>query len=293
MSPSMPRPIIVAETLPRVNTRARPRNAPGKRGAPKLQPGTVQIYCADPPRGLIVLLGTDPVKLTGGGGGWENVTRPHQTSMTLWQGSEPWGLQLPLMLDDYAERGGVERAMRVLGRLVKGDDDSEPGVVEIGGIPLPVDEWVIESIDYGDPIRGVTDMRLLRQPCTLMLREYVPPEYVRLRRRSLLKPRRKTKVVTVKKGDTPAKIARRFKCKWTALRELNPKIVRKAHQKARPRDEKKAKFRVGVKIRVPVKPTPKKGGGRRSGGHHHGDNVRTFTSVPGEWIKSGRPPPGS
>ena len=161
MSPRMPRPIIVAETLPRVNTRSRPRNAPGRRGAPKLQPGTVQIYCADPPRGLIVLLGVDPVKLTGGGGGWEQVTRPHQTSMTLWQGSEPWGLQLPLMLDDYAERGGVERAMRVLSRLVKGDDDSEPGVVEIGGIPLPSDEWIIESIDYGDPIRGVTDMRLL------------------------------------------------------------------------------------------------------------------------------------
>ena len=108
--------------------------------------------------------------------------------MTLWAGGDPYTLQLPLMLDDYPERGSVERAMRVLNRLVKGDDDSPPGVVEIGGIPLPVDEWVIDGIDYGDPIRAVDDLRLLRQPVTLTLREYVPPEYVQLRRRSLVKP---------------------------------------------------------------------------------------------------------
>ena len=63
-----------------MNTRARPRNAPGQPGAPVPPPGYVQIYCADPPRGLIVLLGPEPVKLTGGGGGWEIVDRPHQTS---------------------------------------------------------------------------------------------------------------------------------------------------------------------------------------------------------------------
>ena len=188
--------------------------------------------------------------------------------MTLWQGGDPYGLQLPLMLDDFHERGSVERAMRVLNRLVKGDDDSEPGVVEIGGIPLPVDEWVIESIDYGDPIRDPGDLRLLRQPVTLALREYVPPEYVQLRRRSLLAPRRKTKVVTVKRGDTPAKIARRFKCKWTALRELNPGVVKKANQKAKPKGDKAAKFKVGSKVRVPVKPPGK--GGRGRGGRGRG-----------------------
>ena len=266
------RPIVVAETLPTVNTRARPRNAPGKPGAPTPPPGCVQIYCADPPRGLIVLLGPDPLKLTGGGGGWELVNRPHQTSMTLWQGGDPYSLQLPLMLDDYPERGGVERAMRVLNRLVKGDDDSEPGVVEIGGVPLPVDEWVIESIDYGDPIRAVDDLRLLRQPCTLMLREFVPPEYLQLRRRSLLKPKRRTRVIKVKRGDTPAKIARRVKCKWTDLRKLNPGVIKKANQKV---GKKGDKFKVGMRLRVPVKPAPRRGRGRggrgRAGRGDRGD----------------------
>jgi hypothetical protein len=246
---------------PTVNTHGRPRNAPGRRGAPDLPPGHVQIYCADPPRSLVVLLGSDPVKLTGGGGGWETVARPHQVGMTLWQGGDPFALQLPLMLDDFPERGSVEAAMRVLHRLARGDDDSEPGILEIGGVPLPADEWVIESLDYGDPIRGDNGLRLLRQPVTLALREYVPPEYVQLRRRALVKARPKTRVVLVKKGDTPAKIAHRCHCKWTALRDLNPGVVKRANQKVAHTGDK---FKVGMKLRAPVaKPHHKKATKRR------------------------------
>jgi LysM domain len=268
MSPTVRDP----RRYPTVNTRPRPRNAPGRAGAPNPPPGHVQIYCADPPRSLIALLGPDPIKQTGGGGGWELVGRPHQTSMTLWQGGEPYAFALPLMLDDFPERGSVERAVRVLERLHRGDDDSEPGIIEIGGVPLPADEWVIESLEYGDPIRAPSDLRLLRQPITLALREYVPPEYVQLRRRALVKARRKTKVVTVKKGDTPAKIARRVKCKWTALRELNPGVVKKANQKVGAAGDK---FKVGMKLRVPVKPESRKGKGKgdrgRAGRGDRGD----------------------
>jgi hypothetical protein len=252
---------------PAINMHPSRSSAPGERGAPQAPPGHVRIYCADPPRSLTVLLGPEPVKLTAGGGGWETVARPHQVGMTLWQGSEPYALQLPLMLDDYPERGSVEAAVRVLNRLARGDDDSEPGIVEIGGVPLPVEEWVIESLDYGDPIRAPSDMRLLRQPITLNLREYVPPEYVQLRRRALVKPRRKTRVVTVKKGDTPAKISRRVHCKWTALRELNPGVIRKANQKV---GHKGDRFKVGMKLRAPVAPAPKKGTGRGARGHGRG-----------------------
>lgn len=248
---------------PTVNLHARPRNAPGRIQAPNLPPGHVQVYCADPPRSLVALLGPDPVKLTGGGGGWETVARPHQTGMTLWAGGEPYGLALPLMLDDYPEQGSVERAVRVLNRLARGDDDSEPGVVQVGGVPLPVDDWVIESLDWGDPIRAPSDLRLLRQPVTLALREYVPPEYVQLRRRALVKPKRRTRVVTVKKGDTPARIARRVRCKWTALRELNPGVVKKANQ---PVGRKGDRFKVGMKLRAPVKPERHKGKGKGARG---------------------------
>ena len=236
-------------------------SAPGRAGAPAIPPGHIQLYSADPPRNLVLPLGPEPVKVSGGGGGWEVVGRPHQIGMTIWAGGEPYLLTLPLLLDNFAERTSVERSIRALERLNRGDDDSEPGPVEVGGIPLPVDDWVIDGIEYGDPIRAVDDLRVLRQPMTLTLREYVPPEYLQLRRRALAKARPKTKVVKVKKHDTPAKIARRVKCKWTQLRELNPGVVKRANQKVgKPGD----KFKVGMKIRVPVKPTkPGKQGGRR------------------------------
>jgi LysM domain len=256
-------PVRAPRRYPTVNTRARPRQAPGRSRAPDTPPGHVQIYCADPPRSIVTFLGPDPIKLSGGGGGWEVVGRPHQIGMTLWQGGDPYTVQLPLMFDDFPERGSVERAVRVLNRLARGDDDSEPGIVEIGGVPLPADEWVIDSLDWGDPIRAPSDLRLLRQPVTVTLREYVPPEYLQLRRRALAKPKRRTRVVTVKKGDTPAKIARRVHCKWTALRELNPGVVKKANQ---PVGRKGDRFKVGMKLRAPVTPERRKGKGRGARG---------------------------
>lgn len=248
---------------PTVNTRARPRNAPGNHGAPTLPPGYVQVYCADPPRSLVALLGPDPIKLTGGAGGWDTVARPHQTGMTIWTGGAPYALQLPLMLDALAAGGSVEGAARVLDRIARGDDDSEPGIVEIGGVPLPVDEWVIDGLDWGDPIRASADLHLVRQPVTLALLEYVPPELVQTRRRSLVRPRRKTRVVVVKKGDTPAAIARRVHCKWTALRELNPGVITRANQKVAVKGDK---FVVGMKLRAPSSPAPKAGKGKGARG---------------------------
>ena len=251
-----------------------PRSAaPGRPSAPSIPPGHVQLYCPDPPRNLVLPLGPEPAKLSGGGGGWEVVGRPRQIGMTLWQGTEPYQLQLGLMLDNYARGTNVERAMRALDRLYRGDDDSEPGVIEVGGMPLPADEWVIETIDFGDPIRAVDDLALLRQPVTMTLREFVPPEYMQLRRKAFGKTRAKTRVIKVKRGDTPMKIARRVKCKWTQLRELNPGVIKKANQRV---GKKGDKFKVGMKLRAPVAKTPpKKGGkggkGRGKGGGRGGD----------------------
>jgi hypothetical protein len=250
--------------LPRINANARPSNAPGKSDAPTLPRGCVQIYCADPPRSVIALLGPDPIKQTGGGGGWETVARPHQTAMTIWGGGAPYAVALPLMLDDYHENGTVEDAVALINRLARGDDDSEPGVVEIGGVQLPADRWVIDSVDWGDPIRADDDLRTLRQPVTLALLEHVPPSYLQPGRRARDNPKRKTRVVVVKKGDTPAKIARRCKCKWTDLRTLNKGIVKTANQKEAAKGDK---FKAGMKLRAPVAQPAKKHAGKPARGH--------------------------
>lgn len=214
-------------------------------------PGFVRLTCDDPSLNIVVRLGEEPVQVTAGAGGWEVTDRPRQVSMTVWNGVEPVQVSLPLMFDGYAAGHSQEKQLGRLFTVARGDDDSPPGVLSVEGVYLPADEWVIEGVDYGTPILATT-MNRLRQPLTLTLREYVPPSYLKLRRRSLSAPKNKTKVITTKHGDTPASIARRQHCKWTDLRQLNPKAVTKANQK----------LKTGTKLCVPVaKTTTKKAKG--------------------------------
>jgi hypothetical protein len=208
-----------------------------------LAPGYVALHCDDPALRLVVLLGEDPVRITGGAGGWDVTARPQQVGMTTWNGSEPLQASLALMFDGWARETGQERALRRLLTVARGDDESPPGVIEIEGVPLLADrDWVIEGIDYGDVIVDASSRKRLRQALTLTLREYVPPTFLQLRRRALSANKAKTAVITAHKGDTPAKIARRQHCKWTDLRTLNPKAVKKANQA----------LTAGIKLRVPV-----------------------------------------
>jgi hypothetical protein len=203
--------------------------------------GHVRLVCDDPHANLVLLLGPEAPQLGAGVGGWEVTNRPRQVGMTTWAGVEPFQLTLGVMLDGLAVRRNVERTLRKLVTVARGDEESPPGVLELYGIAVPADEWVIEGMEFGDPILSGYGNRL-RQPLTLTLREYVPPSYLRLRRHALQGARRKTKVVTSRRGDTPAKVARRNHCKWTDLRKLNPKLVKKANQH----------LHTGTKLRVPV-----------------------------------------
>jgi hypothetical protein len=205
--------------------------------------GYVRLRCDDPPLDVTALLGADPVAITAGFGGWEVTARPRQVGMTTWQGVEPFQMSLPLMFDGWSSGVSQETALGLLLTVARGDKDSEPGVLHLSGIPLPAHHgWVIEGIDYGDVIVDPASGARLRQALTLTLREYVEPKFLRLKKGARQKARRKTRVITAKKGDTPAKIARAQKCKWTDLRELNPKIVKKANQT----------LKAGTKLRAPV-----------------------------------------
>jgi hypothetical protein len=215
--------------------------------------GFVRLTCDDPKLRLTVRLGPEPVRITGGVGGWEVSARPRQVGMTTWAGVEPLQVELSLMFDGWGGKRSQDAKLRQLLTVARGDDESPPGVLELEGVPLPVDRWVIEALDYGDAIissgvegaeygRPVPPMETLRQQVSVTLREYVPPEYLQLRKRALQGSKGKTRVVTAKQGDTPAKIARREHCAWTNLRDLNPTLVRKANQA----------LKRGVQLRVPV-----------------------------------------
>jgi hypothetical protein len=207
-----------------------------------LRPGWVRISCDDPQLSLVVLLGPEPVRLTAGVGGWEVTPRPRQVAMTTWAGVEPLQVELSLMFDGWAKGRSQETKLRRLLAVARGDDESPPGVVSVEGVLMPADEWVIEDVNWGDPIVASTTLQRVRQPVTLTLREYVPPQYLQQRRSALAGSKGKTKVITVRTGDTPAIIARRQSCKWTDVRALNPTAISKANQK----------LKHGTKLRVPV-----------------------------------------
>lgn len=219
-------------------------------GATRTPPsGYVSLFCDDPPLATMLLLGAASPKISGGVGGWDTVERPHQTSMTIWKGVDPFTLELAVMLDAHASEYSVEPTLRALYAVAGGDPEVEPGIVEVRGVPsLPVEQWVITTIDVDDNvIRRDKDFHRTRQPVTITLLEYVPPQYMQLRNRALTGDKSKTKTITVRKGDTPAKIARKHRCKWTDIRRLNkdttpPKQPWKAN----------SDLKDGSKVRVPV-----------------------------------------
>jgi hypothetical protein len=217
-----------------------------------MNPGYVRLFCDDPPLDLTTLLGDTAPKITGGFGGWEVTGRPQQIGMTTWQGTDPLGLELSLMLDGFATNTSVEPPLRAILAVARGDDESPSGIVRLQGLPMPIENraglpWVIENIDFGDPILRPDDGHRIRQPLTLTLREFVPPTYLQLRKSALKGSKGKTKVITAKKGDTPAGLARRQRCAWTEIRELNLTATR-----PRPPWKANTALPVGTKVRVPV-----------------------------------------
>jgi hypothetical protein len=62
----------------------------------------VRLACDDPPLNLLVLLGEQPPRVTGGVGGWDVTARPRQVGMTTWQGVEPFELELSLLFDGWS-----------------------------------------------------------------------------------------------------------------------------------------------------------------------------------------------
>ena len=206
--------------------------------------GHVRITCDDPHVEIVALLSDEPIRYTGGFGGWDVTGRPRQTGMTTWSGQEPLQLTLGLMFDAWDTSDTIAQPMAALRRIARGDDESPPGVLSIEGIPLGMRDWVIEGVDFGDALRRA-DGYAVRQAVTLTLREYVPPSYLKLRRRALSGAKGKTKIVTARTGDTPAKIAKRpgVRCVWTDVRTLNQTLVTRANQT----------LKAGTKLRVPVR----------------------------------------
>lgn len=225
--------------------------------------GNVRLHCLNPPLSETIRMGPDPPVLSGGVGGWETTQRPRGVSMTTWGGVDPFELTVNLLLggahllDDAPSQ---EHRIQQIINVARGTRNHIPGIVYIDGIPgLPADKWVITGLDWGDVVRRRGDMHRIRQMLTITFTEYQAPEYELLKKGALRKAKPKTVVYTVKKGDTPAKIAKHRRGDWKDIRAVNRKgVIKKANQQPR----KGTPFHVGAKINVLVKDNPK-GKGRR------------------------------
>lgn len=219
---------------------------------PALLPGRVRITCDDPELQLEGWLGPDSPRLTGGFGGWNVTGRPRQVGMTTWDGVDPFELSFQLLWDGLLgpmrrrprrSQYSVEPDLRDLVAVVRGDGESDPGIIGVEGIPsLPADRWVVKDVQFGDAIRRESDMHRVRLMMDFTLLEFVPPHYEPVSRKAFGRNKGKTVVINTKDGDTPMRIAKRRHCRWTDLRQLNQDVIKSANQH----------LHKGTKIRVPV-----------------------------------------
>ncbi len=196
-------------------------------------PGWVRLKSAAPTLNILGPLGPEPPNIGGGFGGYEIVNRPRQVGMTIWNGVEPYQLKFSMFLEGFKEGRSVEEDIAAVMRCAHGTD-GEPGTVQVFGIPrLPTTDWVIEDLEFDEDstIRNYS-MNRIRQKLTWTLRERNDPAYLSLRKEALMGKKPANTTIKAKRGDTPAKIAKRLKLKsWTIIRDRNKGVVTKADQK--------------------------------------------------------------
>lgn len=216
-----------------------------------LQPGFLRLAARRPALTVDVMV-SGPFTQAGGSGGWEVVARPFRTGFTDWVGRDPLTLTVPLLFDGFATSTSVEKAIITLERMaIPHGDDDPPTLRATGPIPHREKNWVINGIDWGEPIyhRDTTEnvAYRVRQACTITLLELVEDDRLeRLAKRAgkggsrgKKKPR---EPYTVKKGDTLMSIAAAklgAAKRWKEIKRMNPGI----------RDPKRLK--VGQKIKLP------------------------------------------
>jgi hypothetical protein len=149
--------------------------------------GYIFIWSDAPPYSLTCLLGDKTAGPKNGAnsyGGWEQVKRKRQRSLTEWLGVDGLVMEIPILIDDFANGKSIENEItqleRMAGRTRPGAPDTEPPLIHFqseGLVPHdfhrdPTIEWVIEDIEWGDTNRDQYGNRT-RQAATLLVVEYV------------------------------------------------------------------------------------------------------------------------
>ncbi|HWI68278.1 MAG TPA: hypothetical protein VNS88_07850 [Nitrospiraceae bacterium] len=236
---------------PAIKSSPKPNTGRPSQRKAKVPPGYIFLSCSSPKLNIQVRLGDDPFLPSAGWGGYDVVDRPQNVGMLVPKGVEPWQYSGSILFDGLKHMESQEDDIQSLLRCAHGDDDTNPGIITISGLPdLPADDWVIEDLGF-DPDSVIRDNKTLdhvRLKISLTIRQYVAPDYLRISSNAFKRPKGKTTIITTKIGDTPHKIAVRQGCKWSDVQMLNPNQrppITKANQK----------LEGGQRLRVPIKET--------------------------------------
>ena len=204
-----------------------------------------------------VLKGDGAPKITDGYATWEQVDRPRRRSLTIWRGSAPLRMEVPVMFEGWHGNEGQEHDISKISRMASMQGQDEPPVVKVHGYGIPIagpHHWVIEGIDWGDKViwghNNKGDLVRLRQDATIKLLQFVADDRTKFSKLAADKPGGGLwpKHYIVKRGDKLQKIAARFyhdHTKWKLIARANnikdPKHLQKGRVLIIPRPGKKHK----------------------------------------------------
>lgn len=169
--------------------------------------GFVRISSTDPPVTVHARLADERPNPSSGYGGWEEVERPRRKPITTWKSQPGLQLELPLLLDGWADDRSVEHEISQVEKLgLPTAADGEPPQLKIaaagGMVPHQTVTWVVADLSWGDALANEQGNRV-RQQFTLTLLQYVEDIY--LAQRSAANRVRKKKAAAKRKRGAAKK----------------------------------------------------------------------------------------
>lgn len=193
----------------------------------------------DPPgKAITALLGDGDAAVTAAGG-WTAVTRARRTSITEWQGYDPYSMDIPIIFDGLATDASQEAVIFALYQMMRkpvGPRKEPPAIRITGAVPLIDRRYIINAIAAGSAIRRSSDGARVQALFTVTVMEYSPGGVVVEKSTPATASRSKVTssggtatrtgvtYYTVKSGDTLSSIAARTlgsASRWHEIADLN------------------------------------------------------------------------
>lgn len=133
---------------------------------------------------LRLRMGEGPAQMSGGVGGWEEVSRPGRKALTVHTSQPRITQTVPVLLDGWEAGESVDdEKARVIRLGQKDEQGNPPPVLRLSGpVHMTKLRWVLSDVSWGDRVIRRRDGVLVRQDATLTFEEYVEPDRIRLRK---------------------------------------------------------------------------------------------------------------